>query len=216
MGGYLEREILRYLQYGGPRAWEELKKYLTNMEDGSKELAAIIMKHAAASAVAGMLGGVIPGVAALIAVLTSGAAVWVMYFRIGLYLHLGFNIDILKAIVTAVVVNIVTQLGGVIVAELVMSFIPGLSILVTGICIFGVTCIAGLMFVKALIHIFGAGKDPTKMSSDELKEAIKDAGRDMNMGDIFSDAESVFKKMHKDGTLNEQAKGVDISGDNLA
>ncbi|MBR0256200.1 MAG: hypothetical protein IJQ58_00550 [Synergistaceae bacterium] len=190
-----------------------MERYLVDMEDGSKRISEIIMRHAAAAGVAAMASGVLPGIGALISSVIGIGAIWHMYYAIGQYLHLEFSKDILKAIASAIIVNIVTQLAGVITMEILASFVPGLAIITNGICLFGVTYIAGLLFLKALVHIFKAGGDPSKMTAQEIESRIKEAAREANLRDEFRNAKSTFKQMRKEGTLNEQSRGVDINSD---
>ena len=134
---------------------EYASKWASGLE--SKELATIVVRHAIAAAVSGMVGGVLPGVAALIGSGIAIGAIWHMYYAIGQYLHLEFSKDILKAIASAIIVNIVTQLAGVITMEILASFVPGLAIITNGICLFGnVFCICRFFLRCYDLHYLAA------------------------------------------------------------
>ena len=176
----------------------------------SRELADIVVVHSAAAGVAAMAAGVLPGVGSIIASGIAVGAIWSMYVMIGKYLHLTLGKDLWKAIGSAVIANIVTQLAGVLVLELAVGFIPGASIIAAGVVNFGVTYVAGIIFLKALTEIFKAGGDPNNMTCDQVKKKFNEAAKSVNVKDAFSEAKSTFSKMKKEGTLNEKGKGVDI------
>lgn len=176
----------------------------------SKELADIVVKHSAAAGVAAMAAGVLPGVGCIIASGIAVGAIWTMYVRIGNYLHLTLGKDLWKAIASAVLANIVTQLAGVLVLELAVGFIPGASIIAAGVVNFGVTYVAGIIFLKALTEIFKAGGDPNNMTGDQMKKKFNEAAKSVNAKKAFSEAKSTFNEMKKEGTLDEKGKGVDI------
>lgn len=176
----------------------------------SKELADIVVGHSAAAGVAAMAAGVLPGVGSIIASGIAVGAIWTMYVRIGMYLELTISKDLWKAIASAVVANIVTQLAGVLVLELAVGFIPGASIIAAGVVNFGITYVAGLIFLKALTEIFRAGKSPDEMTSEQMKAQFSNAAKSVNVKSAFSEAKSAFNKMKKDGSLNEKGKDIDI------
>ena len=190
---------------------EYASKWASGLE--SKELATIVVRHAIAAAVSGMVGGVLPGVAALIGSGIAIGAIWHMYYAVGQYLHLTFGKDILKAAASAILSNIVHQLWGVLAIELAATFAPLFSIPATGLVLFSVTYFSGLTFLLLLAYIFKAGGDPTTMSAEEMSKKAKEATRDIDFSGEFKQAKEGFKKMRKEGNLEEQAKGVDIESD---
>ena len=176
----------------------------------SRELADIVVGHAAAAGVSAMAAGALPGVGSIIASGLAVGAIWTMYVRIGKCLNLKISKDLWKAIASAVLANIVTQLAGVLALELVVGFIPGASIIAAGVVNFGVTYVAGLIFLKALTEIFKAGINPEQMTSEQMKRQFSDAAKTVNVKSAFSEAKSAFNEMKKDGSLNEKGKNIDI------
>lgn len=176
----------------------------------SKELADIVIVHAAAAGISAMAAGALPGVGSIIASGLAVGAIWTMYAHIGKYLHLKISKDLWKAIASAVLANVVTQLAGVLALEMVVGFIPGAGIIAAGAVNFGVTYVAGLIFLKALTEIFKAGKNPEQMTGEQMKKQFSDAAKTVNVRSAFSEAKSAFNEMKKDGSLNEKGKKVDI------
>ena len=179
----------------------------------SKELANIVIAHAAAAGLSAMAAGVLPGVGSLIAIGICTGAIWTMYIRIGAYLHLSIGLDVLKAIAAAVLANIATQLAGILVLELALGFVPGAAILIGGAVNFAVTYIAGIIYLFALESIFKAGGDPSKMSAAEMKKHFKAAAKDVNVKTAFSEAKKTFTQMNEDGSLQKEGGSVNIQTD---
>lgn len=215
----LYKLLYMLLEKVGNELLEWLKKRITNLTPqqwealNSQEIADIIVKHASAAAVAGMLAGVLPGLAALIASGISIGAIWRMYYCIGKYLHIGFSFDLLKAAASAILSNVVHQLWGVLAIEFALTFIPFLAIPATGLIFFAVTYFSGLTFLQLLVRIFRAGGDPANMTAEEIKQKTKEILEDdeINIQEEFKNVKEGFKKMREDGTLDEKGKGVDIS-----
>lgn len=182
--------------------------YANNFD--SKELADIVVGHAAAAGLAAMAAGVLPGLGSLIATGIAVGAIWTMYVQIGKYLNLSISQDLWKAIASAVAANIVTQLAGILVLELAVGFIPGASIIAAGVVNFGVTYVAGLIFLYALTEIFRCGGNLGNMTGEQIKEQFSNAVQSVNVKAAFSEAKDTFNQMHKDGSLKEQGKDIDI------
>ena len=192
----------------GLREYMSSGAYAENFD--SRELADIVVGHAAAAGVSAMAAGALPGVGSIIASGLAVGAIWTMYMRIGKCLNLKIIRDLWKAIASAVLANVVTQLAGVLALELVVGFIPGASIIAAGVVNFGVTYVAGLIFLKALTEIFKAGKNPAQMTGEQMKKQFSAAAKTVNVKSAFSEAKSAFNEMKKDGSLNEKGKNIDI------
>ncbi len=178
----------------------------------SKELADIVVNHAAAAGVSAMAAGVFPGVGALLASGIAVGAIWSMYVKIANYLNLKLGKDVLKAIASAVLTNVVTQLAGLLVFELAVGFIPGASIIAAGVVNFGITYVAGLIYLKALTGIFSVGGNPDMMTDSQIKEQFNSASKSVDAKAVFGEAKKAFNQMKKDGSLNEKGNQTDIKG----
>lgn len=185
------------------RRYYSSKDYVEHFE--TEKLANIVIAHAASAAVAAMAGGVLPGVAAVIASGIAVAAIWSMYYRIAKYLGIGLSLDTLKALASALNTNLVTQIGGVLLLDLAFSLVPGISIVAGGLMNFVVVYVAGIMYLHMLADIFKAGKDPKSMDVEALKKAYSGSAAGVDVKAACSEAKSAFKDMRESGNLKEKA-----------
>ncbi len=176
----------------------------------AQELADLVVTHAAAAGVAAMAAGILPGAGTLVATGIAVGAIWTMYYRIARYLELNLAKEAWKAIASAVLSNIITQLAGVLVLEIAIGFVPGASIVAAGAVNFGITYVAGIIYLKALTGIFAAGKDPKKMNMDDMSRYFSTAAENVNAKSVFKESKSVFKEMQKDGSLKEKGSRTTI------
>lgn len=178
----------------------------------SDETAECIIAYSAAAAIASMLGGTFSGFASLIASGIAVGAIWAMYIHLCKILNIKLGKDILKALASAVLSNIVTQIGGLILAEVLIGFVPGASVLVCGVVNFIVVYFAGIIFIKTLTELFKAGKDDFEnISADTFKENMNAAAKNVNAKDIVKEAKNTYKNMKKDGSLNDIGNSVNIN-----
>lgn len=142
------------------------------------------------------------GIASRIAV----AAIWSMYYRIAKYLGIGLSLDTLKELASALITNLVTQIGGVLLIDLALFFVPGISIVAGGLMNFVVMYVAGVMYIHMLADIFKAEKDPKSMDVEALKQAYSDSAADVDVKAACGEAKSAFKDMRASGNLKEKAE----------
>ena len=170
-----------------------------------------VIGHAAASAASAIAAGFLPGAGALVAFGISVGAIWAMYIKICSLCGISFKKDLLKALASAVLSNIVTQLAGIIVLDVVVSIIPGAASVVGAFMNFLVVYAAGIVFINLLTGFFKAkGSNIENMSEADLKEAAKKAADDLNMKKVKDEAKSVFDQMKKDGSLKNADKEYNI------
>ena len=201
---------------------DELMKAVSNYyESGeyvkpfqSKDLADCVVQHSAAVGVSAMAAGIVPGAGAVAAVGLAAAAIWRMYVKICQIIGVPFGKNKLKAISSAALTNIATQMAGVYAIQLASSLIPGAGIVTSGVVNFATTYIAGLVFLMVLTRLFKTQRqDVENMSDEELVKSVKAAFANIDAKAIFKEAKDLFTTMRKDGTLNEVSEGVDISDD---
>ena len=190
------------------RMYFKSREYKKNFN--AQELADLVVTHAAAAGVAAMAAGILPGAGTLVATGIAVGAIWTMYYRIARYLELNLAKEAWKAIASAVLSNIITQLAGVLVLEIAIGFVPGASIVAAGAVNFGITYVAGIIYLKALTGIFAAGKDPKKMNMDDMSRYFSTAAENVNAKSVFKESKSVFKEMQKDGSLKEKGSRTTI------
>lgn len=180
------------------KTFNELRNVRTFDAD---KVASIIDTHAIAAAAAGLAGGLLPGVASVIAMLTSTGAIWSMYYRICGELDIKVSKNMLKTVGSAVLTNIVTQLGGMLALELVSSFIPGLAVVASVALCYGITVLAGYLFLEILTRIFKAGKNPETMTEAEYREISREASANTDCKGIFKDAQKEAREKIRNGEI---------------
>lgn len=175
----------------------------------SKELADCVVYHAAAAGAAAMAAGVLPGVGSVISAGIATGAVWRMYIKICQIIGSSFGENKLKAISSAVVTNLITQLAGMYAIQFAASFIPGAGIVIVGVGNFTVTYFAGIVFLNVLTEIFKV--DRKDIDTDNIDETIKQSIASFDKKALLKEAGKVFKQMLKDGSLDKAGKTIDIS-----
>ena len=199
-----ERLLDALIEYFGGE--EYIKPFRT------EELANCVLAHAAAAGAASMAAGILPGAGAVIAVGVSAGAIWRMYIKICQIIGASFGKNKLRAISSAVLTNIVTQLAGMYAIQVASTFIPGAGIVVAGVGNFTVTYIAGLIFLNILTKLFQVKRcDIDNMSDDEIKASIKSAMDGIDKKAVMKEAKSLFMQMKKEGALDDALKTVDIT-----
>ena len=180
----------------------------------NKDLADCVVQHSAAVGVSAMAAGILPGAGSVAAAGLAVAAIWRMYIKICQIIGVPFGKNKLKAISSAALTNIATQMAGVYAIQLASSLIPGAGIVTSGVVNFATTYIAGLVFLMVLTRLFKTQRqDVENMSDEELVKSVKEAFANIDAKAIFKEAKDLFTTMRKDGTLNEVSEGVDISDD---
>ena len=173
-----------------------LIKALGEYYEEADEIGKIIIQSAVVAAAAGAAGSVIPGLAIIGAITSSVGAIWSMYIRMCAKLGLKFGKDTLKALASAVVSNIVANIGGIIAVEIVSSFLPGISIAVGAVLDFCVVYLAGMMFLTLLLKMlkrYGSIENiPGKIDVNQAKKDIKWNKEDLKAG--VHEATSAYQK----------------------
>lgn len=171
----------------------------------SKDLADCVVQHAAAAGVAAMGTNLLPGVGGLISGGVACGAVWTMYIKICKTIGVPFSKNKLKALSSALLTNLVTQLAGV----FALSFIPGAGAVAAGVVNFSVTYFAGLTFLIMLTKLFKTErKDSLEFDNDAWKESFKSALKEVDKKAIIKEAKDLFMNMKNSGTLEEVGKDV--------
>lgn len=178
----------------------------------SKDLADCVLQHSAAVGVASMAAGVLPLAGAVVAMGAGTVAIWKMYVKICSIIGVPFGKNKLKALASAALTNIVTQLAGIYAFQIASSIIPGMGIISCGVIDFASTYIAGLLFLMVLTRLFKTGRnDVENMSDEELIDTVKSAMASIDMKMIFKEAKNIFMDMRRDGSLEQMGAEADIS-----
>lgn len=185
-------------------------------ENVTNDIADVIIGHSLGAAAAGLGGAWIPGAGGTAALLASVGFIWSMYFRINKCLGLKLSKTLLKSLASAVITNIIASAAGIIggaAVSTVLSFIPGVgsvaaSVIMAGID-YAVVFASGLIYIKVLTNLFKAGKDPAKMSEEQLKAAAGSAVNDEDIGKIIKEAKKDYASARKSGAVDGKEK-VDL------
>lgn len=188
---------------------DKLNPVLAQNNTTNEKIEELIELHAFYAGMSGFASGILPGVAGIIAALSSAGVIWNMYYRICRTLNIKITKNALKALSSAVLTNISTQLLGVLAISLATSWVPGVAVAATSVTCYGITYLAGYIFITLLTNVFKAGKNPDEMSEAELVAAGKAASKEVNGKKVFEAAREQGKERLKNGEM--AAENVTIS-----
>lgn len=196
-------------------AFKSLNEAMKGSLDGTKieSIKETINGFAIASAIASMASGVIPGVAGVVAGLTQAGFVWATYVKINKTLGISMSENTAKFVGTAIMTNIVTNAGAMLVAyasAAIISFIP----------IFGQVAAAAIngalgyiiIYAAAIIYLLLISKmmqpDGTLkvVENDDTKHIIQEIIKKNNIEDIIKEGRNSYKKAKADGSLDKAKK----------
>ena len=175
-----------------------LEPWLKQTRYSSDDIEDLIIKHAIAAAGIAFVGCFIPGLAQIVTALTSAGTIWHMYYDICQKMNVKISENLLKSLAAAVLANIVTQLGGVIILALIGEFLPGAGAIAGAAVLYAVTYLAGFLFLKILVDIFKTGKSPSELSKQDFASVAKDAAES-------TDCRTIFEEARKDGAKRIKA-----------
>lgn len=151
-------------------------KQLGHMANCSDEVTKAIINNSIGAAAASLASGWLPGVGALAATAVSAGFIWRMYFQINKALGISISKNILKSLASALLTNLVAQLGGVVLIEVTataISLIPGIgnvsASILLGAVNYGIVYVSGLVYIKMLTGLFSAQKDINSMTEEDFK-----------------------------------------------
>lgn len=157
-----------------------LKAYYANAEEAEK----IILSCALAAAGADAVGGLFPGLAVPMLVVSCMGAVWAMYGSICAKLNITIKGNVLKILARAALSNIIANLGGFLAAYLVATFVPVAGAAASAMLTFATVYLAGYIFLQMLLKLAQKSSDPYTFSDiDEscMKDTIKSVKVDQNV-----------------------------------
>lgn len=157
-----------------------LKAYYANAEETEK----IILSCALTAAGADAVGGLIPGLAVPMIVVSCLGAVWAMYGSICAKLNISIKGNVLKILARAALANIVANLGGFLAAYLVATFIPGAGVAASALLTFATVYLAGYIFLQTLLKLAQKSRDPHTfgdIDERDMKDTIKSVKVDQNV-----------------------------------
>lgn len=173
----------------------------------AQDLAEIVKKHALGAAASGLGVAWIPGVGSTAAMLSMTGFIWSMYFRINYRIGLKFSKVMLKTLASAVMSNLaqgaLSVIGATVVAGL-LSLTGAGNVFASAIMAaldYSVVMVGGILYLKLLTGLFGAGSDPNHMSEKELVVAMEDVIHNENISDMLKASKKEYTAERKKGNF---------------
>lgn len=187
----------------------ELNEQCVDRQDKtlSQDLAVIVKKHALGAAGSGLATAWLPGVGSTAALAASVGFIWSMYFRINYRLGLKFSKVAVKSLASAVLSNLaqsaMSVVGGVALGTLLSltGIGSGAASVIMGAMVYAVVMVGGILYLKLLNGIMGAGKDPAQMTPQEMEIKMNDVMRGENIESLIKDETKRYKADRKNGTI---------------
>lgn len=174
-------------------------------ENLPRDLAEIVKGHAACATTAAVASGWLPGVGATAAVTISAGFIWTMYGRINSKIGAPFSENIIKSLAAGVVTNLAANAATGVALSTVFSLFPGVGTL-TAVAVIGSTCyvltmMSGVVYMRLLTNVFNVGKDPTRMSAQDLQNAAKEVMDSHDMARVMREARNAYKGARERGEI---------------
>lgn len=182
----------------------------------SQDLAEIVKTHALGAAASGVGVAWLPGVGSGAALAAMVGFIWSMYFRINYRLGLKFSKVAMKSLASAVLSNLMQSAISVVgsVALATVLSLTGIgnaaSSLIMAALDYSVVMVGGILYLKLLNGLMGAGNDPSEMSPTEIEIQMKDVMRGENIEALLKSESHSYKTGRKNGTITGN-ETVDIA-----
>ena len=176
----------------------------------SEELADCVINHAVAAGMAAIASSVVPGIGAGVVTVVTTVAVWRMYIKMAAMIGTPIKEKTLKVIASAAISNMAMNAA----VMIVVSFLPVVGTVASGVINFASVYTAGLIFLTTLTRLFKVKReDINDISNEEWLENVKDAFENINVKKVIKEAASLFSDLHESGRLEQMGKDVDLTDD---
>lgn len=182
----------------------------------SQDLAEIVKTHALGAAASGVGVAWLSGVGSAAALAAMVGFIWSMYFRINYRLGLKFSKVAMKSLASAVLSNLmqsaISVVGSVALAT-VLSFTGignAASSLIMAALDYSVVMVGGILYLKLLNGLMGAGNDPSEMTPREIEIRMDDVMRGENIEALLKNESRSYKAGRKNGTITGK-ETVDVA-----
>lgn len=173
----------------------------------SQDLAEIVKTHALGAAASGIGVAWLPGVGSGAALAAMAGFIWTMYFRINYRLGLKFSKVAMKSLASAVLSNLmqgaVSVVGSVALAT-VLS-LTGIGNAAPSLIMAALDCsvvmVGGILYLKLLNGLMGAGTDPSEMTPREIEIKMDDVMKGENIESLLRSESRKYKEGRKNGTI---------------
>ena len=177
-----------------------------------------INNFAIASAIASMAAGVIPGVAGVVAALTQAGFVWATYVKINQTLGISMSENTAKFIGSAIVTNIVTGGGAMLLAYAgaavlgLFPFFAPLTIFINGALGYIIVYVSAVIYLQLISKMMQPDGTLKVAENDDTKHIIQEIIKQNNIEDIIKEGRNSYKKAKADGTLDRAKKNPKCPG----
>lgn len=172
-----------------------------------------INNFAIASALASMASGMIPGVAGVVAALTQAGFVWATYVKINKTLGISMSENTAKFLGSAIVTNIVTNAGAMLLAyagAAIISFIPIIgqvaAVAINGALGYIIIYAAAVIYLMLISKMMQPDGTLKVAENDDTKHIIQDIIKQNNIEDIIKEGRNSYKNAKADGSIDQAKK----------
>jgi len=183
-------------------------------ENAAKDVNEIVTLHALGASSAAVASGAVPGVGEAIAVGIAMAFTCSMYYRVARRLGLNIKRNVLKAVASVVIAEIIAIFAVSMAAGVVLSFIPvggtlGAMAVIATTDFLAVEA-AGKMFLVILSKLFRAKTiaEIEAMSEAELRAYAKGCTTKDQLKAMLKEAKAEYKQVKDDKELRQRAQGI--------
>ena len=173
----------------------------------SQDLAEIVKTHALGAAASGVGVAWLPGVGSSAALVAMVGFIWSMYFRINYRLGLKFSKVAMKSLASAVLSNLmqgaISVVGSVALATVLSLTGIGnaASSLIMAALDYSVVMVGGILYLKLLNGLMGAGNDPSEMTPQEIEIKMEDVMKGENIESLLKTESRNYKDGRKNGSI---------------
>lgn len=176
----------------------------THVKCSSDEIEKNIIGFGLFASVASATVGAFTGAGPLATTAITTACVYAMYYRLAKLTNIEISKNILKSVASAVLANLVSNIGVSIVAAFAISFIPVIGNLssstICAIVQFASVYVSGYVFISTLNALYEKFGGISDLTEEEIKSAVNETNSSINTSEIINEA----KKVHKEVKNNKE------------
>ena len=176
----------------------------THIKCSSDKIEKTILGFGLFASVASAAAGAVTGVGPIAATVVTTACVYAMYYKLAELTGVKISKNILKSVASAVLANLVSNIGVSVLAAAALSFIPVLGNLssstICAIVQFASVYVSGYVFISTLNSLYEKFGNVSDLTEKEIKEAVAETNSNMNTSEIINEA----KKVHKEVKNNRE------------
>lgn len=190
------------------KAFVELDKAMQGTLNGTKIecISETISHYALASAVASMLVAVVPGGGGVLAALAQAGFVWATYVKINKTIGLSMSKETAKFLGSAIVTNIITGYGAILVAHILSSFLAFIAPAIEAVVGYCLIYAAAYIYLKLVSRVVKPDGSINVSDEDSTKRTIEEIMKREDMKGLFMEGSKQFKEAKKNGEFDKARK----------